>query len=584
MRRQSKPITPRIPAPTLLKCPSGIRGLDAITGGGFPRGRPTLVCGGSGCGKTLFAMEFLVRGIDEYDEPGVFMCFEEREKELAQNVASLGFDLPRLIASNRLLVDQVTIERADVAETGEYSLDGLFIRLGAAIAEVGARRVVLDTIEALFGALSNQVILRAELRRLFEWLKDQGVTTIVTGERGDRTLTRQGLEEYVSDCVILLDQRVTDQIATRRLRIVKYRGSAHGTNEYPFLIDKSGFTVLPITGISLNYAVPTELVSTGIPKLDAMFTGGGYYRGGTLLVSGSSGTGKTSIASHFIDAACRRGERCIYFAFEESPDQLMRNMRSIGLDLSRWVSAGLLQFVASRPSTEGLETHLNAMLRAVEEFKPSVVAIDPISSFESAGTAWDVRAMLMRVIDLFKARAITTMCTTLTRGGHPDESTPGVSSLMDGWVLLRNVELGGERTRTLFIIKSRGKKHSNQARELVMTDDGIDLVDVFVGPDGDVLVGSARANQAQMDKAAALSIQQNTRRRKAHLLRRRKAVEAQIAQLQADLAADVEDAGLELEDDEANALGRTTTRAALARERESAGRSGGVAQANGGKR
>jgi circadian clock protein KaiC len=384
--------------------------------------------------------------------------------------------------------------------------------------------------------------------------------------------------------VILLDQRVTDQIATRRLRIVKYRGSPHGTNEYPFLIDEHGFTVLPITDISLNYKVSTEIVSTGIPKLDAMFAGGGYFRGGTLLVSGSSGTGKTSIASHFVNAACQRGERCIFFAFEESPDQIMRNMRSIGLDLSRKVETGLLKFVASRPTSAGLETHLSAMLKAVEEFKPHVVIIDPLSSFESAGTTLDVKAMLMRVIDLFKARTITTMCTGLTRGGESEESVSGVSSLMDSWILLRNVELGGERTRALFIIKSRGKKHSNQARELLMTNEGIDLVDVFVGPDGDILVGSARVNQEQADKTAALSLEQDIRRKKAHLLRHRKAIEAQIAQLQAELVADADDLGLEIKEEETSALGRTAARSALAAERESAGRLAVTVQTNGGRR
>ncbi len=578
MRRQAKPTIPRMPV--LAKSPSGIRGLDAITGGGLPRGRPTLVCGGSGSGKTLFGMEFLVRGIEEHGEPGVFMCFEERERELSQNVASLGFDLPRLIREHKLIIDQVKIERADIAETGDYSLDGLFIRLGAAIQAVGAKRVVINTIETLFGALNNQSILRAELRRLFEWLKDRGVTALVTGERRDRTLTRQGLEEYVSDCVILLDQRV----ATRRLRIVKYRGSSHGSNEYPFLIDENGFFVLPITDINLNYKVSTEIVSTGIPKLDAMFSGGGYYRGGTLFITGSSGSGKTSIASHFVDAACRRGERCVFFALEESPDQIVRNMRSIGLDLNRWVSADLLRYVAFRPTSAGLESHLNNMLKTVEDFKPQVVIIDPLSSLNSAGASPDVKSMLMRLIDLLKARAISTMCTSLTPVEGSDAGVTGVSSLVDSWVVLHNVEAGGERTRTLRIVKSCGRKHSNQARELVLTDNGIDLVDVFVGPDGTILVGSARATQEQLDKAAALSQQQELRRKKAHLLRHRKSVEAQIAQLQAELAAEAEDVGLEIDEEEANALGRAVTRAALAAERESAGRQTAAAQTNGGKR
>ncbi len=348
----------------LAKCPTGIRGLDTITDGGLPRGRPTLVCGGSGSGKTLLGMEFLVRGIQEHDEPGVFMCFEERSEDLAQNVGSLGFDLPNLIASKKLVVDAVTIDSDEIIESGEFDLDGLFVRLNTAIDAVGAKRVVLDTIEALFAALSNVHILRSELRRLFGWLKEKGVTAVVTGERGDGSFTRHGLEEYVSDCVILLDSRVTDQIATRRLRVVKYRGSAHGSNEYPFLIDEQGFTVLPITGIDLNYAVSRETISTGIPNLDAMFAAKGYFRGGSLLVSGAAGTGKTSIAAQFIEAACRRGERCIYFAFEESPDQIVRDMHSIGIDLGEWVTKGALRFAAARPMSLGLEVHLSTDDRA----------------------------------------------------------------------------------------------------------------------------------------------------------------------------------------------------------------------------
>jgi circadian clock protein KaiC len=570
--------------PMLAKCPSGIHGLDVITEGGLPRGRPTLVCGASGCGKTLFGLQFLIHGILDNDEPGVFMCFEERQQDLAANVASLGFDLPALIAARKLVVDQVTIDRQEITEIGEYSLDGLFIRLGAAIDEVGAKRVVLDTIEVLFGALSNLGILRSELRRLFLWLKEKGVTTIVTGERGGGALTRQGLEEYVSDCVILLDQRVTDQIATRRLRIVKYRGSAHGSNEYPFLLDQQGFSVLPITAIGLNYPVSREQISTGIPKLDAMLGGAGYFRGGSLLVSGTAGTGKTSIAAHFVDAACQRGERCVYFAFEESPDQLVRNMRSIGIDLGQWRAKDLLRLHASRPSSFGLEVHLGSMLRLIDQFQPQVVILDPASSFDLAGAHLDAKAMLMRMIDLLKSRQITALFTSLTAGGHAvEQSEVGISSLIDTWLMLRNLEQSGERSRTLSVIKSRGVKHSNQVRELLLSDKGVDLAEVFIGRDGQILTGSARSANMMADRAEAAALMQDVSRNKAALLRKRTAIEAKIAELQAELTAETAEIGLAITQQEATAASLATDRAALARERTD----GGDAQprrANGGAR
>ena len=534
----------------------------------MPRGRPILVCGGSGTGKTLFGMEFLVRGIEENGEPGVFMCFEARAQELAANVASLGFDLPRLVAQKTLVIDHVTIDRADITETGEYSLDGLFIRLDAAIESIGAKRLVLDTVEALFAALTNLGILRSELRRLFHWLREKGITTVVTGERGEGTLTRHGLEEYVSDCVIVLDQRVTDQIATRRMRIVKYRGSAHGTNEYPFLIDEHGFTVLPITSIGLQYSASTEIVSTGIAKLDAMFGHGGYFRGGTLLASGTAGTGKTSIAAHFVDAACRRGERCAYFAFEESPDQIVRNMRSIGLNLQKWIEKGLLGFSAARPATFGLETHLSAILRTIEEFKPRIVVLDPVSSFEAAGTRLDVRAMLMRIVDLMKSKQITVLMTSLNQNGPSEEGVVGISSLIDSWILLRNREWSGERTRVLTLIKSRGSKHSNQDRELLLTDRGIDLVDIVVGPDGAVLTGSARFAQAAADRAQAKARIQESDRKKALLLRKRKAMEAKIAEMQADLAAEALANGVGIDEAESTAATLSSVRVDMARHRQ----------------
>ena len=558
--------------PKLAKCPTGIHGLDIVTGGGIPRGRPTLVCGGAGSGKTLIGMEFLIRGIQQHGEPGVLISFEERATDLAENVASLGYDLAALIVDNSLVIDQVTIDRGEITETGEYNLDGLFVRIGAAIAACGARRMVLDTIETLFAALTDTLIIRSELRRLFGWLKENGVTAIITGERGDGTLTRHGLEEYVSDCVIALDARVSEQIATRRLRVVKYRGSAHGTNEYPFLIDEQGITVLPITAINLDYPASDELVSTGIPKLDAMLGGQGYFRGGSLLVSGGAGTGKTSIAAHFAEAACRRAEHCIYFAFEESPDQMMRNMRSIGIDLARWAAAGLFHCAAFRPSSFGLEVHLSTMLNQVEQIRPRVVIVDPVSSFTAAGTSIDAGAMLARMIDLLKARQITVLMTSLASAGHPGEqSEANISSLIDTWLLLRNLEQGGERSRTLSIVKSRGMNHSNQARELLLGNDGIELADVFIGPDGGILAGSARLSQQLADRAAAAATEGDISRRHAAMPRRRKAVEARIAEMEADLEAEADEVGAAIGTQAAAASDRAASRAALARERERAG-------------
>ena len=547
-------------------------------------GAPRLVCGGAGSGKTLIGMEFLVRGIQQHGENGAFMSFEERATDLAENVASLGYDLTALTADKKLVIDQVQIDRGEIMETGEYDLDGLFIRLAAAIDAVGAKRVVLDTIETLFAALTNTHIIRSELRRLFGWLKEKGVTAIITGERGDGTLTRHGLEEYVSDCVISLDQRVTDQIATRRLRVVKYRGTAHGTNEYPFLIDEQGITVLPITAIDLNYPASRDVVSTGIPKLDSMLGGEGYFRGGSLLVSGTAGTGKSSIAAHFADAACRRGEHCIYFAFEESPDQIVRNMRSIGIDLGSWVEKGLLHFAAFRPSTFGLEVHLSTMLKRIDEIKPRVVIVDPVSSFIAAGTDIDAMSMLMRMIDLLKTRQITALMTSLTSGGHAvEQSEVGISSLIDSWLMLRNLEQAGERTRTLSIIKSRGMKHSNQARELVLSDHGVDLAEVFIGPDGGILTGSLRVAQEAADRAAAAALEDETARKEAAMLRKRKAVEARIAEMQADLAAEAEEVGVAIGVQASAASGRSTARAAQALGREQAGDPQTV-RGNGGQR
>jgi circadian clock protein KaiC len=487
-------------------------------------------------------MEFLVRGAVDYKEPGVFMAFEETGPELAQNVRSLGFDLDQLVRQKKLVLDFVKVERSEIDETGDYDLEGLFIRLAAAIDSVGAKRVVLDTIEALFSGLQNEGILRAELRRLFRWLKDKGVTAIITGERGDGTLTRRGLEEYVSDCVILLDHRVTDQVSTRRLRIVKYRGTAHGTNEYPFLIDEDGFTVLPVTSLSLQHKVSEERISSGIPRLDAMLEGKGFYRGSTILVSGTAGTGKTSLAAHFVDAACKRGERCLYFSFEESPGQIIRNMGSIGLRLNRWTAKNLLQFHSSRASFYGLEMHLAVIHKQVQEAQPDVVVIDPIGSLMQAGTVQDAHTMLIRLIDFLKLRGITAYLTNLTSGDEALESTHvEISSIVDSWLFVRDIELGGERNRALYVLKSRGMSHSNQLREFLLTERGVDLLDVYVGPEG-VLTGSSRLSQEAREKAVALARKEEADRRKRDLDRKRDALRAHILALRKEFDAEQEEA------------------------------------------
>ncbi|MCW3052909.1 MAG: circadian clock kinase KaiC [Chthonomonadales bacterium] len=552
----------------LLKCPTGIDGLDDITEGGLPRGRTTLVCGSAGCGKTLLAMEFLVRGAAQYDEPGVFVAFEETAEELTQNVASLGFDLNDLVEKQKVRLDYVRVERSEIEETGEYDLEGLFIRLGYAIDSIGAKRVVLDTIESLFAGLSNTSILRAELRRLFHWLKERGVTTIITGERGEGALTRQGLEEYVSDCVILLDHRVISQMSTRRLRVVKYRGSTHGTNEYPFLIDKDGISVLPITSLSLEHSTSNDRVSTGVPRLDAMLEGKGYYRGCSVLISGTAGTGKSSLAAHFVDAACRRGETCLYFAFEESREQVIRNMRSIGIDLAPWIEQKKLHFIASRPTTYGLEMHLSVMHRQIMNLQPQVVVIDPVSPFLSVGTREEVRAMLTRMLDYLKLHQITALCTNLIYGSASVEATESsVSSVMDTWIMLRDIETGGERNRGLYILKSRGMSHSNQVREFVLTSRGAELLDVYLGPDG-VLTGSARIARESAERTEPGARQQALERKKNIALRKRKTLEAQMELLQLQIEAEREDLAADLTVGEQWELQQKLGRAQMAHSRK----------------
>jgi len=522
----------------LPKSPTSIQGLDEITGGGLPKGRPTLVCGASGCGKTLFAMEFLVRGATQYNEPGVFVSFEETEEELTANVVSLGFDLDSLVAQKKIFLEHIYIERGELEEGGEYDLEGLFVRIHHAIESIDAKRVALDTIESLFSGLPNPLILRAELRRLFRWLKKKGVTTIITGERGESTLTRQGLEEYVSDCVILLDNRVNDQSSIRRLRIVKYRGSTHGTNEYPFLIDEDGFSVLPITSLGLTHISSNERISTGIPRLDTMLSGKGYFRGSTVLVSGSAGTGKTSIAAKFVEAACKREERVLYFAFEESPSQLVRNMRSIGINFDPWVKKGLLQIHSTRPTLYGLETHLTTSIKMINQFNPNIVILDPINAFMMGQNQTEVKTMLLRLVDFLKMKGITAFCTSLTTASDDMElSGISISSLIDTWLLLRDIEIGGERNRGLYVLKSRGMAHSNQIREFLLTDNGVELRDVYVGPEG-VLTGSARLSQEAKGDAELLLRQQEIGRKQFGLERKREAMEAQIAVIRAEFEAE----------------------------------------------
>jgi circadian clock protein KaiC len=521
---------------TLQKSSTGIRGLDEITDGGLPTGRPTLLCGGAGCGKTLLAMEFLVRGAVEFNEPGVFMAFEETGDELTENVASLGFDLNALVAAKKMVLDYVLVERSEFEETGEYDLAGLFIRLGYAIDSIKAKRVVLDTIEGLFAGLPNPTLVRAELRRLFRWLKEKGVTVIMTGERGDGTFTRYGLEEYVSDCVISLDHRVVDQVTTRRIRVVKYRGTTHGTNEYPFLIEKDGISIWPITSVHHEHKASLERISTGVERLDTMLGGKGFYRGSSVLLSGTAGTGKTSLAAAFAQAACQRGERCLYISFEESPNQLMRNMSTVGIDLSKSVESGLLQFQTLRAFHYGLEMHLARIIKFIAEFSPVVVIVDPISGLETSGTPLEVKAALMRLVDYLKQKGVTTLLTDLKVNGREDLNTE-IFSLVDTWLELRDIESNGERNRGLHVLKSRGMSHSNQVREFVLSDKGIKLTDVYIGPSG-MLTGSARVAQEARERADHVTLNEEAERQQLALECKRAALEGQIATLRAEFSAE----------------------------------------------
>lgn len=529
------------PGPALAKACTGITGLDAITYGGLPAGRPTLIAGAAGAGKSLFALTFLVNGATRFDEPGVLMSFEERGEDIVANSASLGYDVDGLIAQNKLAIDYVRVERSEIEESGEYDLEGLFVRLGYAIDRIGAKRVVLDTLEALFSGLGDGPVLRAELRRLFEWLKERGVAAVITAERGDEgRLTRHGIEEYISDCVITLDNRVEDQITTRRLRVLKYRGSAHGTNEYPFLIDEGGISVLPITSAGLEHSISNKVVPSGVAGIDALLGAGGYYCGSSVLVSGGSGTGKTIFGASFVDAACKRGERAIYFSFEESKEQIIRNMRSAGIDLQAHVDSGLLCFEAARPSLFGLEMHLTLMNRTIERTDPTVVVIDPISALR--GPSSEVHAMLLRMVDMLKVKGVTAVFTNLTAGDGEDRTEHGLSSLMDSWLGLHHVEANGERNGVLYILKSRGMSHSNQIREYEITDNGVKLVEAYIGPAG-VLTGTAREAQEARERDEALQRSQVGERRRREFLAKRAAAERQILEMRA--ALELEEAELE---------------------------------------
>jgi circadian clock protein KaiC len=529
-------------APSLEKALTGIKGLDDVTLGGLPKGRPTLLCGSAGCGKTLMALTFLVNGAKIYGEAGVFMSFEERSEDLAANVSSLGYDLAAMIADRMLVIDHVRIEPAEIEVSGEFDFEPLFVRLGYAIDQVGAKRVVLDTIEALFSGFKDEAILRAEFRRLFAWLKDRGVTAIITGERGEGQLTRYGIEEYVSDCVILLDNRVHDQVTTRRLRIVKYRGSSHGTNEYPFLIDDRGLSVMPITSAGLQHRISSDIVPTGVADLDAMFAPRGFYRGSSVLLSGLAGTGKSTFSAWFANAVCARGERCLYFAFEESPDQIVRNMRSAGIDLRQHVDSGLLLFESARPSLYGLEMHLTRMHRDIVEFSPSAVVVDPISAFR--GVQSEIHSTLLRLADICKERGVTAFFTSLSLASdHANEADRGVSSLMDTWISLTDLESSGERNRVMFVLKARGMSHSNQMREYRLTGSGIRLIDPYVGPEG-VLTGAARQAQEARERREELERSQSTDRRRRDLDRRRASVARQMAELRAAMDAEESEAAM----------------------------------------
>jgi circadian clock protein KaiC len=551
----------------LEKALTGIHGLDQISGGGLPEGRATIVCGGPGCGKTMLGLEFLIRGALQFDEPGVLMAFEETPQEMARNVASLGFDLEDLARRKKLFLDHVFIEPSEIHETGEYDLEGLFIRLEHAVEVVGAKRVMLDTIEALFSGFSNPGILRAEIRRLFRWLKERELTTVITAEKGEGTITRHGLEEYVSDCVIVLDHRIEDQISTRRMRIVKYRGTSHGADEYPFLIDQQGVSVLPVTSLELKHTASTERVSSGIPDLDAMLGGAGFFRGSSVLVSGTAGSGKTTMGISFAEASCARGERSLYIGFEESADQVRRNASSVGIDLDPHLQSGLLTYKAWRPTQYGMEMHLLRIQKLVEQIDPQTVVVDPISNLLTGGARNEVHSMLMRLLDMLKERQITALFSSLTRAGDAlEQSEVAISSMIDTWILLRDVEMNGERNRCIYALKSRGMAHSNQVREFLLTSEGIKLLPAYIGAAG-VLTGSSRLAQEARDKAEAIARNVQNAQRRQDLDRKRGVLQAQIKALQAELASEENQIKQEIRQENERERQLADDREAMARQR-----------------
>jgi circadian clock protein KaiC len=552
----------------LEKSPTGIKGLDEITEGGLPKGRPTLISGSAGSGKTLLSMQFLAHGALKYNEHGVFVAFEETPEELMKNFSSLGFDLKKLIDTNKILIDYIYIDPNEIEETGAYDLEGLFIRLGSAIDAIGAKRVVLDTIEVLFSGFSNEAILRSELRRLFRWLKSKGVTAIVTGEKGEKTLTRYGLEEYVADCVIVLDNRMDNQIATRRMRIIKYRGSMHGLNEYPFLIEDDGISVLPITSIGLEHIATSERMSSGIERLDTMLGGRGFFRGSSILLTGTAGTGKSSFAARFVDSACSRGERCIYFAFEESPSQICRNMSSIGINLAQWLDTGLLHIYSGRPMAHGLEMHLLGMRKIVDEIQPNAVVIDPTSNLVNVGTSGDVKFMLTRLIDSLKIQGITSFCTSLIEHeGEEGHTSEGVSSLMDTWLWLRMFDNGNERNRGITVVKSRGMEHSNQTREYQITDDGVKILDVYLGPQGGLIMGSDRITQEAKEKAETVASEQDIMRKRRALENKLQSLKAQMDTLRLECETDEQELSKLMSEDNLRSRAVTNGHRSMAKQR-----------------
>jgi circadian clock protein KaiC len=581
--KSSTRVTPKLKSPAakgrgISKAPTGIEGLDEITRGGLPRGRPTLICGSAGAGKTLLGLQFLVQGAIRFDEPGVCISFEETAAELTANVASLGIDVGDLIARKKIAIDHVHVDPGEVEEAGEFDLEALFVRLGLAVDTVGAKRVLIDCIEALFSGLPNPIIIRNELRRLFRWLKSRNLTAVITGERSRDGLTRHGIEEYVSDCVIMLDHRLVESISTRHLRVVKYRGSAHATNEFPFLIDEDGISVLPLTSLALDHSVSSEQVSTGLPDLDAMFNGNGYFRGSSVLVSGTAGTGKTSLVSHFVDAACSRGERCLFFSFEESAPQVVRNMRSIGLDLGRWIGKGLLKFHSVRPTSFGLEMHLVKFHQLITALGPSIVVIDPVTALLQSGTRTEARSMMLRLVDYLKGKHVTTLMTTLTHGNEPlEQSQAEISSLVDVWMQVRDMESGGERNRCLFVLKARGLAHSNQIREFLLTDHGVRLRDVYLGEAG-LLTGSARVSQEARDTTAALATRQRIEAQQAALERKQQLVDAQIAALRVQAELDEQEARLQIAQEQSRLDKSQLDRGAMAESRPLRDRGAGAAR------